>query len=65
MSDLLTRHGFTFGPAEVTRICHLDGRGYVLEVKTEHAQLQILISEKGRRITTYPINNARESRRES
>ena len=56
--DRLTQYGFTYGPAEVTRMCHIEGRGRVLQVKTPHAELQVLVSEKGRRITAYPVKNS-------
>lgn len=41
-------YGFEWGPMTVTRICHIEGRGYVLEVKTDHRSVQIYVSEKGR-----------------
>lgn len=49
----LTDYGFTWGPMELTRICHVEGRGYVLEVKTDSKNLQIYVSEKGRSVRAW------------
>jgi hypothetical protein len=48
-------YGFDWGPAKVERACHVDGRGYVLEIHTQHARLQVYISEQGRKIKPYPL----------
>lgn len=48
-------YGFDWGPMSVTRCCHIEGRGYVLEVTTDHARVQINVTEKGRKITTHPL----------
>ncbi len=56
MSDSVTDYGFTWGPAEITRMCHIPGRGRLLGVRTEHGSLQILISEKGRKLRVWNDN---------
>ena len=48
------RYGFPWGPMTVSRLCHIEGRGYVLEIKTDHAALQVYITEKGHKIQTFP-----------
>lgn len=48
-------YGFDWGPMSVTRLAHIEGRGYVLEVTTDHARLQIHVTEKGRRVTAKPL----------
>lgn len=48
------RYGFRWGPMVVTRLVHIEGRGYALEVKTDHKTMQIFVSEKGRVIKAYP-----------
>lgn len=55
MSDERTQYGFTFGPAKVERVCHVEGRGRVLEIHTPHARLQVYISEAGRKIKAYEL----------
>lgn len=55
MSDLLTQYGFTYGPATVERVAHVEGRGRTIEVRTDHARIQVYISEKGRKIEVYPL----------
>jgi hypothetical protein len=59
-ADDARRYGFEWGPMRVTRMAHIEGRGYCIEIATEHARLQVLVSEKGRKITTYPIRSASE-----
>jgi hypothetical protein len=49
------RYGFRWGPMKVTRLAHIDGRGYVIEVATDHKAMQILVSEKGYKIKPYPV----------
>ncbi len=48
-------YGFDWGPMSVQRLTHLEGRGYVLEIRTDHARLQVHVTEKGRRIHSHPI----------
>jgi hypothetical protein len=52
--DEASRYGFRWGPMVVTRLAEIPKRGYVLEIKTEHTAIQVLVSEKGRRITACP-----------
>lgn len=47
MSDRLTDFGFTFGPAEVM--------GYVLDVRTASACVQLHITPRGQRINVHPV----------
>lgn len=53
MIDMITDYGFLWGPMEVLRVAHVEGRGYVVEVRTEHAKLQVYVTEKGRRVEAY------------
>jgi hypothetical protein len=55
MANEVTQYGFRWGPMEVERLVHVEGRGYALEVKTEHASMQIYVSDKGRKIKAYPV----------
>lgn len=48
-----TDYGFQWGPMEVTRITYLVGRGRVLKIRTEHQELEVFVSEKGRNIRVY------------
>lgn len=58
--EYASRFGFKWGPMVVSRAARIEGRGFCVEVATEHARMQILVSERGRRITSYPIRNAGE-----
>ena len=49
-----TQYGFAWGPVEVTRVAHIEDRGYVIEVRTDHRSMQVIVSEKGRKITAFP-----------
>lgn len=51
------RYGFPWGPMIVTRATHVPGRGYVLEIKTEHQSMQVYVSEKGRKIEAMPVRD--------
>ena len=51
----VTSFGFDWGPMKVERAAHIEGRGYVLMVKTEHARLEVFVTEAGRKIKTYPL----------
>lgn len=50
-----TRYGFEWGPLAVERLAHIEDRGYVIGIKTEHQTIQIYVSEKGRKIKAYPV----------
>lgn len=52
MSD----YGFMWGPMEVHRIVHIEGRGYVLGVDAPGGRLQIYVSEKGRSVRVWKDN---------
>jgi hypothetical protein len=34
----------------VERSTHIEGRGYILTIKTDHARLEVQVTEKGRKI---------------
>ena len=51
------RYGFPWGPLTVTRLAHVEGRGYSLEIRTEHQSMQVYVSEKGRKIQAYPVRD--------
>lgn len=53
MADHLTDYGFTFGPAEVSRMVYVPRRGRVLEVKTPRHTLHIYITPKGHKVRVY------------
>jgi hypothetical protein len=48
-----TRFGFDWGPMKVERLAHIPGRGYVVQIGTEHVSVQVYVSEKGRKVTAY------------
>ena len=48
-------YGFEWGPMEVTRMAHIEGRGYVLEIRTAHRSMQVHITEAGYRIKPMPV----------
>ena len=58
-----TQYGFDWGPLVVERVAHIEGRGYCVSIRgrKEHGgpEIQVLVSEKGRRVTAYPRNGAR------
>jgi hypothetical protein len=49
------KYGFRWGPMTVARLAHIDGRGYVLEIATDHQAMQVHITEKGYKINPYPV----------
>lgn len=58
MSDLATHsHGFLWGPLNVTRIAHWSPRkgreSYVVEVSTDHVELNIYVSKTGRSVRVF------------
>jgi hypothetical protein len=59
----LTRYGFDWGPVVVERVAHIPGRGYCISIRGRHdytgQEIQVLVSEKGRRVTAYPIRGAK------
>jgi hypothetical protein len=58
MPDEHTEYGFKWGPIVVERTCHVEGVGYVLEIRTNYKVMQVNISEKGRKITPMPVRQA-------
>lgn len=44
------QYGFRWGPMDVIRIAHIEGRGYCLEIRTDYDRLQVYVSEKGRKV---------------
>ena len=46
-TSALTRFGFRWGPAEVTRLFHDDYRGYVMEVRTDKEAVVVRVTPKG------------------
>ena len=61
MPDEITAFGFTYGPATVTRLSVVPGRGRTLEISTDHARLQVYISEAGHKIETYELPSYKPS----
>jgi hypothetical protein len=59
VSDALTDFGFTYGPAEVTRVSTLNrgkqGTWRVLNVKTPHRSLDIYVSPTGRSVRVFDM----------
>lgn len=60
-----TQFGFDWGPIKVERLCHVEGRGYSLEVRTDHARVQLGISEKGRKITVHELEPYRTDKEDA
>ena len=58
-----TQYGFNWGPVVVERVAHVEGRGYCISIRGsegyEGQEIQVLVSEKGKRVTAYPIRGAR------
>lgn len=52
---MTNRYGFDWGPMSVTRLGYIEGRGYLVEVTTDHARMQVYVTEKGRKITATPL----------
>lgn len=63
-----TQYGFRWGPMIVERVAHIEGRGYVVSVRTRDdysgPQVQVLVSEKGRSVTAYATGGAKTRRRD-
>ena len=58
-----TQYGFHWGPVIVERVAHIEGRGYVVSVRSREdysgPEIQVLVSEKGRNVTAYPLRKAK------
>ena len=48
-----TDFGFQWGPAQVVRTVHVEGRGRVITIYTGHRTLEVFVSEKGRSIRCH------------
>jgi hypothetical protein len=57
MSDLsVTQYGFEWGPLCVERVAHIEGRGYVVEIRPRGSHkkaVQVYVSEKGRSVSAH------------
>lgn len=51
--DGLTEFGFRWGPMEVSRMAHVEGRGFVIGVNTDHRRCQLYVSEGGRSVRLW------------
>jgi len=49
-------YGFSWGPMKVTRLAHIEGRGYALGVAVGKRRLQVWVSEKGRSVRVFDGN---------
>lgn len=50
MTDDVDAFGFRWGPMHVERTAHVEGRGYILTVKTDHARIEVHVTQAGRKI---------------
>lgn len=61
--DGTTQYGFQWGPLNVERLAHIEGRGYVVSVRGpkgyEGPEVQVFVSEKGRVVKAFPIRGAK------
>lgn len=53
VTDSMTPYGFVWGPMEVIRAAYIQDRGYVVEIITPHARLQVHVTERGRKVEAY------------
>lgn len=58
MNHLFNQYGFNWGPMKVERLAHIEGRGYVVQVSTDHMQVEVYVSEKGQKIKAYEPRKA-------
>ncbi len=58
-----TQFGFTWGPCVVERVAHIEGRGYCISIRGRDdragQEVQVLVSERGRVVTAYPMRGAK------
>jgi len=54
------QYGFPWGPMTVTRLAHVPGEGYALEIRTEHQSLCVYITEKGRKIKPQQVHDVQD-----
>ena len=61
--SVITQYGFEWGPLVVERVAHIEGRGYCVSIRGRAdysgPEIQVLVSEKGRRVTAYPLRGAK------
>lgn len=61
--DGTTQYGFKWGPLDVERVAHIEGRGYVVSVRGpkgyEGPEVQVYVSEGGRVVRAYPLRGAK------
>ena len=53
----MSEFGFDWGPMSVTRMAHIEERGYVVGVRTDHDSIQVFVSQKGRKIRIWRGND--------
>ena len=56
-----TPFGFMWGPMVVERLAHIEGRGRVLEIRTNDVRLQIHVTEKGKKINVHQLPRRRDA----
>ena len=49
----LSKYGFDWGPMTVERTGHIEDRGYALTIETDHARIEVYVTEAGRRIRVF------------
>ena len=47
-------YGFEWGPMSVVRATHIEARGWFLLITTDHAEMEVHVSEAGHRIKAVP-----------
>lgn len=62
VADGATRYGFDWGPMHVERMAYIEGRGYALRIRTDHDEIQVYVSEKGRKVEAYRPGSGKLSR---
>ena len=55
-NDGWTPYGFDWGPMTVTRMAHIEGRGYALGIVVGRRRFQVWVSEKGRSVRFFDGN---------
>ncbi len=59
----ITKYGFQWGPVVVERVAHIEGRGYVVSVRSsddyDGPEVQVIVSDKGRKMTVRALRGAR------
>ena len=65
-ADGTTQYGFRWGPMLVERMAHIDGRGYVVSIRSTELhtgpEVQVYVSEKGRSVKAFPLRGAKSGR---